>query len=62
VVCSLKANASEEGKLFGSVTIADIKASLHLNHPSYQLFLIKLLAWLTPIFYVCQCKESMLGI
>ena len=27
-VCSLKANASEEGKLFGSVTTADIKASL----------------------------------
>jgi large subunit ribosomal protein L9 len=27
-VCSLKANASEEGKLFGSVTTVDIKASL----------------------------------
>ncbi len=27
-VCLLKANASEEGKLFGSVTTADIKASL----------------------------------
>ncbi len=28
VVCVLKANASEEGKLFGSVTTADIVASL----------------------------------
>lgn len=28
VVCALKANASEEGKLFGSITTADIKASL----------------------------------
>jgi large subunit ribosomal protein L9 len=28
VVCTLKANASEEGKLFGSVTTADIVASL----------------------------------
>lgn len=28
VVCTLKANASEEGKLFGSVTVADIVASL----------------------------------
>lgn len=28
VVCMLKANASEEGKLFGSVTAADIVASL----------------------------------
>ncbi|MBA5249095.1 MAG: 50S ribosomal protein L9 [Gammaproteobacteria bacterium] len=28
VVCSLKANASDEGKLFGSITTADIVASL----------------------------------
>lgn len=28
VVCALKANASEEGKLFGSITTADIKANL----------------------------------
>ena len=28
VVCILKVNASEEGKLFGSVSTADIKASL----------------------------------
>ncbi|MDC9714326.1 MAG: 50S ribosomal protein L9 [Gammaproteobacteria bacterium] len=28
VVCSLKANASEEGKLFGSITTADIVSSL----------------------------------
>jgi large subunit ribosomal protein L9 len=28
VICSLKANASEEGKLFGSITTADIVASL----------------------------------